>query len=74
MIAVKRLQIMIEEDLDRALNIQAARGRVSKAFLVRRYVRLGLTPLPPLAEDPLNSLMGSAGFEPANVDDTVYER
>lgn len=71
---MKRLQIMIEEDVDRALDVQAARDRVSKASLVRRYVRLGLQPVPPLAADPLASLMGSADFEPADVDDTVYGR
>jgi len=71
---MKRLQIMIEEEVDRALDIQAARGHVSKAALVRRYVRMGLQPLAPLAEDPLTSLAGSADFEPADVDDIVYGR
>jgi hypothetical protein len=71
---MKRLQIMIDEEVDRALGIQAAQGHVSKASLVRRYVRLGLQPLSPLAEDPLTSLAGSADFAPADVDDTVYGR
>ena len=65
---------MIEEDVDRALDIQAAQDHVSKASLVRRYVRLGLQPIPPLANDPLASLVGSADFEPADIDDTVYGR
>ena len=69
---MKRLQIMIEEDVDRALDRQAARERVSKASLVRRYVRRGLTPLPSLGDDPLGALTGSAEFEPADVDDVVY--
>lgn len=42
MAAVKRLQIMIEEDLDAELGLQAAREGVSKAALVRRYVRENL--------------------------------
>jgi hypothetical protein len=71
---MKRLQIMIEEDVDRALDIQAAQDHVSKASLVRRYVRLGLRPIPPLADDPLASLVGSADFAPADIDDTVYGR
>jgi hypothetical protein len=71
---MKRLQIMIEEEVDRALTIQAARGHVSKASLVRRYVRRGLQPLPPLGDDPLASLSGSADFEPADVNDTIYGR
>jgi len=69
---MKRLQIMIEEDAYEALGVQAAKARVSKASLIRRYVRLGLQPLPSLAEDPLASLTGSADFEPADIDDTIY--
>jgi hypothetical protein len=71
---MKRLQIMIEEDVDRALGVQAARRHVSKASLVRYYVRRGMQPLPPLHEDPLASLAGSAAFEPSDIDDTVYGR
>jgi hypothetical protein len=69
---MKRLQIMIEEDAYEALGAQAAKARVSKASLIRHYVRLGLQPLPSLAEDPLASLAGSADFEPADIDDTIY--
>jgi hypothetical protein len=69
---VKRLQIMIDEGIDRALDAQAARDRVSKASLVRRYVELGLAPLPALEDDPLSALAGSADFEPADVDRTLY--
>ena len=74
MMSMKRLQIMVDEDVDRALDRQAERDHVSKASLVRHYVSLGLQPLPPLAEDPLTSLAGSADFEPGDVDDTVYGR
>jgi hypothetical protein len=71
---MKRLRIMIEEDLDRALAVQAARDHVSKSSLVRRYVQRGLRPLPPLTEDPLSALAGSADFAPADIDETVYDR
>ncbi len=74
MMAMKRLQIMIEEDSYQALGAQAARAHVSKASLIRHYVRLGLQPLPSLAEDPLASLTGSADFEPADIDETIYGR
>jgi hypothetical protein len=39
---------MIEEDVDAALGRRAREEGVSKAALVRRYVRLGVAPLPPL--------------------------
>lgn len=55
---MKRLQIMIEEDLDTALGAQAVREGVSKAALIRRYVRERLRPLPPLEEDPLWEIVG----------------
>jgi hypothetical protein len=73
-VGMKRLQIMIEEDTYEALGIQAAKAHVSKASLIRDYVRRGLQPLPSLAEDPLTGLSGSADFEPADIDETVYGR
>ena len=65
---------MIEDEIYEALNVEASRARVSKASLVRRYVRLGLKPLPPLTEDPLSSFSGSAAFEPTDIDDVLYGR
>ena len=49
---------MIEEELDAALARQAAEEGVSKAALIRRFVRERLRPLPPLEEDPLWELVG----------------
>lgn len=71
---MRRLQVMLEDDTYEALDVEAARAQVSKASLVRRYLRLGLKPLPPLAEDPLGALAGSDDFEPAAVDEIVYGR
>lgn len=71
---VKRLQIMIEEDLDAALGRQAGQEGISKAALVRRYVRLGVKPLPALEEDPLWAMVGAdPEAEPAHdIDEVVY--
>jgi Ribbon-helix-helix protein, copG family len=72
---VKRLQIMIEEDLDAALARQAAEEGVSKAALIRRYVGERLRPLPPIEEDPIWELVGMDEGSPddsASVDDIVY--
>jgi hypothetical protein len=44
---------------------------VSKAALVRRFVRERLHPLPPLSADPLSRLSGSASFTPQPVDDVM---
>ncbi len=69
---MKRLQILIEEDLDEALTLRAAEEGVSKAALIRRCVRPCLRPLPPLAQDPLLEMCGVDSYEPAPVDDVVY--
>ena len=75
MSSVKRLQIMIEEDLDEALGRQAQRERTSKAALIRRYVRERLrpNPLPPLEEDPLWEFVGGSDVEPVDdIDEFLY--
>ena len=72
---MKRLQIMIEEEVDEALERQAAEEGVSKAALIRRYVREKLRPLPPIHQDPLWELVGLVRGEPgdsASIDDVVY--
>ena len=69
---MKRLQIMIEEDLDLAVQRKADEEGISKAAVIRRLVREGLLPLPPLEEDPLWAFMGSGDFETGDIDDVVY--
>ena len=69
---MKRLQIMIEEECDLRLDHEATRTGVSKAALVRRFVRDGLQPLPPLQEDPLFQMIGVDDVEPMDVDSVVY--
>ena len=69
---MKRLQIMIDEDLDDALEREALREKTSKAALIREYVRERLHTLPPLDSDPLWRMAGSDDFEQESVDDVVY--
>jgi hypothetical protein len=75
--SVKRLQILIDEDLDEALERQAREEETSKAALIRRYVRERVKPLPPLEDDPLWNWVGGGEGAPgdsASVDDVVYPR
>lgn len=65
---------MIEPEIDDALERQAAREGVSKAALIRRYVRKHVRPLPPIEEDPLWDFVGASDAEPGDVDDVVYPR
>jgi hypothetical protein len=72
---VRRLQIMIDEDLDEALARQAREEGTSKAALIRRYVRERVKPVPPIQEDALWELKGMVRGGPddsRNVDDVVY--
>ena len=77
MVAMKRLQIMIEEDLDAALGRQAALEGVSKAALIRRYVAQRLRVLPPLEDDPLWDVVGMVRggcHDSGRVDEVLYDR
>jgi len=70
---MKRLQILIEEDLDAALDQKARSEKTSKAALIRRYVRQRLKLTLSLDADPLWQMVGVDEFEPVSVDDVVYQ-
>ena len=70
--SMKRLQIMIDEDLDEALARIALREGTSKAALIRRYVRGQVTSLLPIDADPIGQMVGADDFDPEPIDDTVY--
>ena len=69
---MKRLQIMIEEDVDAALERQARAEGTSKAALIRRFVRERLEPQGGFERDAIWEMVGAGDFEPASVDDVVY--
>lgn len=64
---------MIEEDLDIAVQRRADEDGISKAAVIRRLVREGLLPVPPLEDDPLSSFIAGGDFEPGDIDDVVYQ-
>ena len=68
---MKRLQIMIDEDLDLSLERLSLETGESKAALIRAFVREHVSPLPPLTDDPLWSMAGVDDYEPAPIDDVV---
>ena len=69
---MKRLQIMIDEDLDDAVGSLAREEGSSKAAVIRRLLRDALNPLPPTSSDPLFRLIGTIDAEPDDVDNVVY--
>ncbi|HYU56455.1 MAG TPA: CopG family transcriptional regulator [Actinomycetota bacterium] len=67
---MKRLQISIDEDLDEALAIEAARRRTSKAALIRQYVRQRLGGR--AIRDPMAALIGDIDDEAGDIDEAGY--
>lgn len=72
MIPMKRLQIMIESDLDAALQRRSAEDGISRAAIIRRLVRDALQPERRAGDDPLGSMIGADDYEPGDVDAVVY--
>jgi len=76
-VAMRRFQILLDEELDDALERQAELESVSKAELLRRYAWEHLKPLPPVREDPLWELVGvdDADDDPGgavDIDEIIY--
>jgi plasmid stability protein len=69
---MRRLQISVDEDVDEALTIEAARRHVSRAAVVRDLVRQHLGP--PGERDPFASLIGDIDEEAGDIDEVVYGR
>ena len=70
--SMKRLQILIDEDLNEGLEQLAGQEKTSKAALIRKFVRERLQPPVPLESDPLWQMAGVDDFEPGDHDEIVY--
>ncbi len=74
---MKRLQISLEPELDDELGRVAREQGVSKAEIVRRYLRANFALLPPLEQDPLIRLFGrfSGGYpeDSERHDEIIYD-
>jgi hypothetical protein len=68
---MKRLQISIEEDLDDILAVEAARREVSKAALIREYVRDRLGGRP-TGVDSMAALIGDIDDDAGDIDSVIY--
>ena len=71
---MSRIQIPIEENVDEALQAEAAQTGRSKAALIRECVSSRYSDLAPIERDPMTALVGAVDVEPADVDEVVYGR
>ena len=69
---MRRLQILMDEELDDALEREARRRRRSKSALLREIVRAKLLPLPPLEKDALWGMTAADDYESEPIDEIVY--
>lgn len=70
---MKRLQIMLDDDLYAELSRRAGVEGRSKAAIVRDSLRQTIPPLPPLEEDPLWGMVGASDAEPVDdIDAYLY--
>jgi plasmid stability protein len=68
----RRLQISIDEELDEALAVEAARRHTSRAALIRDLVRKQLRPAN--EPDPFGPLIGDIDDDAGDIDEVVYGR
>jgi plasmid stability protein len=68
---MKRLQIMLDDDLYAELARRASAEGRSKASVIRESLRQTLRPLPPLEEDPIWEMVGAdpEGEPVGNIDE-----
>ena len=70
---VRRIQLYLEDDIDEALSVAAARRGISRSALMRGAVRVALAAETGALADPLDTLVGSVDVEPDDdLDAVIY--
>jgi plasmid stability protein len=69
---MRRLQISVDEDVDEALAVEAARRHTSRAAVIRDLVRTHLHGV--TGGDPFAALVGDIDEEPGDIDEVLYGR
>ena len=70
---MRRIQLYLEDDIDEALSVAAARRGISRSAMMRAAVRVALAAEAEALADPLDSLVGSVHVEPDDdLDAVIY--
>ena len=70
---MRRIQLYLEDDIDEALSVAAARRGMSRSALMRDAVRVALAAETETFADPFDRLVGSVDVEPDDdLDAVIY--
>ena len=70
---MRRIQLYLDDDIDEALSVAAARRGMSRSALMRDAVRVALAAETETLADPLDQLVGSVDIEPDDdLDEVIY--
>ena len=70
---MRRIQLYLDDDIDEALSVAAARRGMSRSALMRDAVRVALAAESETLADPLDKLVGSVDVEPDDdLDAVIY--
>ena len=70
-LVMRRIQLYLEDDIDEALSVAAARRGISRSAMMRDAVRVALAAETEALADPLDGLVGSVDVEPDDDLDVV---
>jgi hypothetical protein len=71
---MRRISFHIDEQLDEAVAVHAARAGISKAALIRSFIADRVEPVEPRSDDPWDAMTGWLDDDPVDdIDAVLYE-
>ena len=70
---MRRIQLYVDDDVDRALSAEAALRGTSRSAVIRDAVRTSLNGYFENEPDPIDALIGSVDIDPVDdIDEVIY--
>lgn len=74
-VPMRRIQLYMDEDLDVAIDLEAARSGTSRSDVVRTAVRHWVSQRRDDQPDPIDGLVGALDIEPVDdIDAAIYDQ